>query len=287
MLQASDLTKAYDGAPLFDGLSFVLADGERAGLVGPNGVGKSTLLRLLAGVERPDRGAAATGTGERIGWLAAGGARRRARRSASCSAPGWARCGRSAASCARLEARLATGDTSHATLERYGQAQARFEALGGWALEAALDEARGGSGHRPSRPARRRWPGCPAASRRAPCWRGTLLAGRPSCCSTSPTNHLDADGLRVAGGVAARLPGTVLVVSHDRAFLDAVVGCVLELSPADARPATRAATAIIERSASAPGEARARLRGPGEATTTARGRHRDDSPPGAAHRAHR
>ena len=61
MLQASDLTKSYDGAPLFDGLSFVLGDGERAGLVGRNGVGKSTLLRLLAGVDRADRGSVATG----------------------------------------------------------------------------------------------------------------------------------------------------------------------------------------------------------------------------------
>ena len=65
MLQASDLAKGYDGAPLFEGLSFVLGDGERAGLVGPNGVGKSTLLRLLAGVDRPDRGATAVGGGER------------------------------------------------------------------------------------------------------------------------------------------------------------------------------------------------------------------------------
>ena len=68
MLQASDLTKAYDGAPLFDGLSFVLADGEHAGLVGPNGVGKSTLLRLLAGIDRPDRGAASTGAGVTLAW---------------------------------------------------------------------------------------------------------------------------------------------------------------------------------------------------------------------------
>src|SRR6187401_858306 len=69
MLQASDLTKAHDGAPLFDGLSFVLGDGERAGLVGPNGVGKSTLVRLLAGVDRPGRGAVSTGAGGRVGWL--------------------------------------------------------------------------------------------------------------------------------------------------------------------------------------------------------------------------
>ena len=56
MLRALDLTKSYDGAPLFDGLSLTLNPGDRAGLVGPNGAGKSTLLRLLAGREQPDRG---------------------------------------------------------------------------------------------------------------------------------------------------------------------------------------------------------------------------------------
>src|SRR3954464_14152187 len=56
MLTALDLSKSYDGAPLFDGLSLALGAGERAGLVGPNGAGKSTLLRLLAGAERADRG---------------------------------------------------------------------------------------------------------------------------------------------------------------------------------------------------------------------------------------
>src|SRR3954451_8184137 len=69
MLKATDLTKAHDGAPLFDGLSFVLDDGARAGLVGVNGVGKTTLLRLLAGQDRPDRGAAGAGAGDRIGYL--------------------------------------------------------------------------------------------------------------------------------------------------------------------------------------------------------------------------
>ena len=56
MLRALDLTKSYDGAPLFEGLSLTLNAGDRAGLVGPNGAGKSTLLGLLAGREQPDRG---------------------------------------------------------------------------------------------------------------------------------------------------------------------------------------------------------------------------------------
>ena len=69
MLKATDLTKAHDGAPLFDALSFTLDDGARAGLVGVNGVGKTTLLRLLAGADRPDRGAVATGAADRVGYL--------------------------------------------------------------------------------------------------------------------------------------------------------------------------------------------------------------------------
>ena len=69
MLQASDLTKAHDGAPLFDGLSFVLGDGERAGLVGRNGVGKSTLLRLLAGVRTPEEGRVTRGATVRAAFL--------------------------------------------------------------------------------------------------------------------------------------------------------------------------------------------------------------------------
>src|SRR6201989_3038122 len=67
MLKATDLTKAHAAAPLFDGLSLVLDDGARAGLVGVNGVGKTTLLRLLAGAARPDRGAVRAGAGARGG----------------------------------------------------------------------------------------------------------------------------------------------------------------------------------------------------------------------------
>ena len=69
MLKGTDLTQSHDGAPLFDGLSLTLDDGARAALVGVNGVGKTTLLRLLAGVDRPQRGAVALGAGDRVGYL--------------------------------------------------------------------------------------------------------------------------------------------------------------------------------------------------------------------------
>ena len=65
MLKGTDLTFT----PLFDSLSLTLDDGARAGLVGANGIGKTTLLRLLAGVAAPDRGAVAAGVGDRVGYL--------------------------------------------------------------------------------------------------------------------------------------------------------------------------------------------------------------------------
>ena len=69
MLKGTDLMKSHDGAPLFDGVSLTLDDGARAALVGVNGVGKTTLIKLLAGVEHPDRGAVALGAGDRVGYL--------------------------------------------------------------------------------------------------------------------------------------------------------------------------------------------------------------------------
>ena len=69
MLKADALRAAHDAEPLFDDVSFVLADGDRVGLVGPNGVGKSTLLRLLGGRARPDAGSVSVGAGDGVSYL--------------------------------------------------------------------------------------------------------------------------------------------------------------------------------------------------------------------------
>jgi ATPase subunit of ABC transporter with duplicated ATPase domains len=229
MLQASDLTRSYDAAPLFDGLSFVLGDGERAGLVGRNGVGKSTLLRLLAGVDRPDRGAVAASAGARIGWLPQE-APDAATTLGALLGEGLGEVWTVRGEVRALEARLERGDTSAATLAAYGQAQERFGALDGWALDARLDEARRALAIEhldPQAPLARLSGGEQARALLA----GTLLSGPTVLLLDEPTNHLDGDGLRWLEGWMQGFDGTAIVVSHDRAFLDAIVGCVLELEP--------------------------------------------------------
>ncbi len=220
MLKATDLTKAHDGAPLFDALSFTLDDGARAGLVGVNGVGKTTLLRLLAGADRPDRGAVAAGAADRVGYLAQDVLDPRAtiddllRRAL----------GEVWELRVALDSALARGD-----LEAYGDAQERFEALGGWTLEARLDEARRRLGIEHLDRATRL--GRLSGGEAARCLLAAVTLGEPTVLLLDePTNHLDAEGRAWLADWLARFDGTLLAVSHDRAFLDATVGRILELS---------------------------------------------------------
>ena len=126
--------------------------------------------------------------------------------------------------------RAGRGRPSPATLERYGHAQERFEALGGWALEASLDEARRALAidHLDRATPLARLSGGEQAR--------ALLAGHAAAAPTvllldEPTNHLDGDGRAWLEEWLRGFAGTVLVVSHDRAFLDATVGRILELEP--------------------------------------------------------
>src|SRR4051812_10843640 len=221
MLKANDLKQSRDGAALFDGVSFVLDDGARAGLVGVNGVGKTTLLRLLAGLDRAERGAVATRAGDRVGYLPQDVLDPRAtiddllRRALG---EVWA---------VRLELDALEADLRD--LQAYGRAQERFEALGGWALEARLDEARRRLGiEHLDRSARL---GSLSGGEAARCGLAAVLLGEPTVLLLDePTNHLDAEGRAWLAEWLAGFTGTLLTVSHDRDFLDATVQRIYDLS---------------------------------------------------------
>jgi ATPase subunit of ABC transporter with duplicated ATPase domains len=129
LLTASDLHAEYGDNTIFEGLSLTLSGARRVGLVGSNGTGKTTLLRLLAGVDVPARGHVTLRPGDRIGYLPQeppGPDLTIDRLLGAALGEVW----RLHGELERLEARLHEPDA----LAAYGEAQERFGALGGWAL---------------------------------------------------------------------------------------------------------------------------------------------------------
>jgi ATPase subunit of ABC transporter with duplicated ATPase domains len=223
LLTASDLHAEYGDNTIFEGLNLTLAGARRVGLVGPNGAGKTTLLRLLAGLDVPARGAVALGPGDRIGYLPQeppGPDLTIDRLLGAALGEVW----RLHGELERLEGQL--GDP--AALAAYGDAQERFAALGGWALHAQLDGARAALGiaHVPLDAPLGSLSGGEAARALLA---GVLLARPTILLLDEPTNHLDLDGLAWLEEFLTGFPGSVLVVSHDRRFLDTTVSQILEL----------------------------------------------------------
>jgi macrolide transport system ATP-binding/permease protein len=222
-LKASDLVAAHGDVTIFEGLSLTLSGSRRVGLVGPNGAGKTTLLRLLAGIDAPLRGAVALGPGERVGYLPQeppGQGLTIDRLLGAALGEVW----RLHGELERLEGRL----DDPAALTAYGEAQERFGVLGGWTLQAQLDGARDALAitHVPLDAPLGDLSGGEAARALLA---GVLLARPTVLLLDEPTNHLDLDGLAWLEEFLAGFPGAVLVVSHDRRFLDATVSQILEL----------------------------------------------------------
>ena len=223
MLKASDLRAAHGDATIFEGLNLTLSGHRRVGLVGPNGTGKTTLLRLLAGVTAPEHGTVALGAGDRIGYLPQeppGPELTIDRLLGAALGEVWELHGE----LERLESRLG----EPAALAAYGDAQERYAALGGWALNAQLGGARDALGitHVPLDAPLGELSGGEAARALLA---GVLLAQPTVLLLDEPTNHLDLDGLEWLEQFLTGFAGAVLVVSHDRRFLDATVAQILEL----------------------------------------------------------
>jgi ATP-binding cassette subfamily F protein 3 len=234
MIQVESITKAYAAQRLFHELSWRIPDGERLGLVGPNGVGKTTLCRLLAGLEEPDAGRISRARETTVGYLpqevagSAGGS------VLAEALAGFEEVWRVEREMEEVAAALSGAPhrvESDALTARYGDLQHRFEALGGYRLESAAQAILGGLGFRGTDFGR------PLAEFSGG-WRmraalARLLLLRPSLLLLDePTNHLDIESLEWLEGFLADYDGTVVLVSHDRYFLNRMVTSIAELGPA-------------------------------------------------------
>src|SRR5881628_2263320 len=235
MIQVEDIQKAYAGQQLFGALSWRIADGERIGLVGPNGAGKTTLCRLLAGVEEPDAGRISRPRETTVGYLPQEAAASPTSSVLGEALAGFADVWQVEREMEEIAAQLATaagGAGSDALTARYGDLQHRFEALGGYRLETEAKTILGGLGFRGADCLRPLTEFSGGWRMRAALAR--LLLQRPSLLLLDePTNHLDIESLEWLEAFLADYEGTVVLVSHDRYFLNRMVTSIAELGPSD------------------------------------------------------
>jgi ATP-binding cassette, subfamily F, member 3 len=227
MLTAHHLSKTYGLKPILQDVSFSLSAGESAGLVGPNGCGKTTLVRILAGLEQPDKGTVVhTRPGLRIGYLAQrldfdpGQTLRSALELASVSES------ELESEIAALASALTSNPDNETLQEKYDLTLQQLSSLqsppsailgplglGNFDLNTPIAHLSGGQKTR--------------------LMLARILLEEPHLLLLDePTNHLDIAMLEWLEGWLNRFNGAALIVSHDRAFLDNTVTAILELNPA-------------------------------------------------------
>ena len=226
ILRLAGVTREIGTFTILDSIDAAIALGDRIGLVGPNGAGKTTLLRLAAGGDEPDRGTVSRKRNLSIGLLA-----QEAHLDATFMAsPDLRSAVRSGAG--HLEAmamELATLERdSRVTEPAYADLQHRYEVLGGYTLDQRVDAALSGLGF-----TRDEWAKPPAALSGGEQTRAALarlvIADPDLLLLDEPTNHLDLGALEWLEEHLRRRTGSLLVASHDRAFLDATVTRIWEL----------------------------------------------------------
>jgi ATP-binding cassette, subfamily F, member 3 len=228
VLIASSLRKELSGDVLFDGVSFKVERTDRLALAGPNGAGKTTLLRALAGELSLEGGDLAFEKGTRIALHDQRPPSESARPLRDYVLSGTADLAAVEQELRTLEQAMAGGDHSAATMSRYGAAQARLEHAGGydWRDRAAsVVRGLGFTDDDLDRPLRTFSGGelTRASLARA-------LASQPDLLLLDePTNHLDIESLEWLEAMLKTLDAAVILVAHDRWFLEAVATAVLEL----------------------------------------------------------
>ena len=234
MISLDNLTVSYGGWTLFDGVSFLINEKDRIGLVGRNGAGKTTLLRIITGEQQPTSGAVTMNGECTIGYLPQQMkvADTTTLKAETEKAFGEVLCleGEIASLTAEIAERADYESPEYESLlHRLNEAQDRYHILGGETREADIEKTLLGLGFRRTDFDR-------ATSEFSGGWRmrielAKLLLSRPSIfLLDEPTNHLDIESIQWLEDYLRSYNGAVLVISHDRAFLDNVTTRTVELS---------------------------------------------------------
>ena len=233
MIQLSELTKSFGDRVLFDHVTWQITDRERAGLCGPNGAGKTTLLRMMAGLDEPDSGAVLKPSALTVGYLPQDGLTHSGRTVFDEAASAFGGLLAMKTEMHALEEQL--GDESipesqhEQMLVRYADLQEQFRHGDGYSIEVKTSTVLQGLGFKTTDFTRETdtfsggWQMRIALAR--------LLLGQPGLLLLDePTNHLDLEARNWLEEYLNGYPHAVILVSHDRYFLDAVVTRIADLT---------------------------------------------------------
>ncbi|MCW3018699.1 MAG: family ATP-binding cassette protein [Solirubrobacterales bacterium] len=234
LLIASDMHKDMAGKPLLRGVSFKLERRERLTIAGRNGAGKTTLLRMLAGETSIDRGELSIARGVRVALHDQRPPRERDVALRDYLLSGCAEELQIEAELAELEAKMAAGASDEATFARYARAQARLESRGGYLWRNRATAMAHGLGFRDADLDRNLDTFSGGQLTRASLARA-LATGADVLLLDEPTNHLDIESLEWLEQTLVDLDAAIVLVAHDRWFLEAVGTAVLELEAGHSR----------------------------------------------------
>ncbi|MBA4063797.1 MAG: ABC transporter ATP-binding protein [Isosphaera sp.] len=231
LLSCTDVSRGYDATPLFEGVSFEVHAGDRVGFVGPNGAGKTTLLKILAGLDEPDSGKVTLHAGARLGTLV----------QVADFPPGRTLFAEAKSAfdeliAAQGEFQQVAEDLAACSDEaRRKQLSAKFDRLGellshhdAYELDHKVETVLGGLGFKPADFDRDANTFSGGQQRRLLLAR-LLLSAPDVMLLDEPSNHLDIDTTRWLENYLAQQPEGMLIVSHDRYFLDKVTNKTFEL----------------------------------------------------------
>ena len=232
MIQLVQLSKSFGGRVLLDSVSWQIDDRERVGLSGPNGAGKTTLLKMLAGFEEADAGTITKPSNLTVGYLPQDGLNHSGRTLIEEAGLAFKPLLDMRDEITALEDRL--GDDAHSEeeharmLERYSELQETFRRLEGYSIDLKITTVLRGLGFTAEDLAKRSETFSGGWQMRIAL--ATLLLGRPGLLLLDePTNHLDLDARNWLEEYLSGYPHAVILVSHDRFFLDAVVTRITEI----------------------------------------------------------
>jgi ATP-binding cassette subfamily F protein 3 len=234
MITVGNLSVLFGGMPLFEDISFMIQSRDRVGLTGKNGAGKSTLLKIIARQQEPTKGTVSFPNGYRIGYLPQEMKHNSGTTIFEEARTAFAEVLRLEEEIAALSNQLETrtdyeSDEYHQVIERLNESGQRLSLLGSGSVDGETEKVLLGLGFRSSDMNRQMDEFSGGWKMRVELAK-ILLQSPDAVLLDEPTNHLDIEAIQWLEGFLSGYPGAVILVSHDRAFLDAVTNRTIEIT---------------------------------------------------------